>query len=71
MLRKCWLYHFLDEAAEEEYEIIIDDEEYTVYVIDSDENEEYTFDDETPFDVYTVDVSCYHTNCMNSLSKTV
>ena len=53
------LYFILDEAAEEEYEIIIDDEEYTVYVIDSDENEEYTFDDETPFDVYTVDVSSF------------
>ena len=50
---------FLDEAAEEEYDITIDGEEYTVYVIDTNEDEEYTFDDETPFDTYTIDVSAF------------
>ena len=47
----------IDEAADEEYELTIDDEEYIVYVLETSEDEEYTFDDEEHFDVYSMDVS--------------
>ena len=39
----------------------IDGEEYTAYVIDTSENEEYTFDESIPFNVYSVDVSFSYT----------
>ena len=50
-------FFLIDEAAEEEYDLFIDGVEYTVYVVDTNEDEEYTFDDETPFDTYDIDVS--------------
>ena len=52
-----WEFLYTDDLAEEKYTLIIDGEESTAYVIETEEDEEYTFDDETPFDVYTVDVS--------------
>ena len=38
----------------------VDGVDHIAYVIDTSEEEDYTFDEETEFDVYTVDVRHFH-----------